>query len=101
MNFLLFLLISLLFTIKVNSFNLFDLFEETEDFDKKKEDFNKKNNQIGIFYLFILAECVNYLCPNTLKCVDLPINCPCFDKNQKKCIVNDWYICTDVNNHCL
>lgn len=38
--------------------------------------------------LYLNQDCNTYLCPDTLECVDKPINCPCpFPNSQFKCVL--------------
>jgi len=33
--------------------------------------------------------CTNYLCPETMQCVEKPVDCPCPNVEDVKCIVSD------------
>jgi len=49
--------------------------------------------------------CSTYLCPTTLDCVDLPVDCPCPDVQDVKCVIPDSdgegsYVCVRGDNEC-
>jgi hypothetical protein len=41
------------------------------------------------FYLFMAVSCSEYLCQDTLVCVSKPIDCPCPNVQDIKCVVPD------------
>ena len=74
---------------------------------------NNENNNKYIFFLFkyiiciqiifffskflllfciIIVVCKDYICPLTQTCVEKPIDCPCENELEKKCLIGDWYI---------
>jgi len=44
--------------------------------------------------------CKDYICPLTQTCVEKPIDCPCENELEKKCIIGDWYICISSKQSC-
>ena len=47
-------------------------------------------------YNYYRADCPQYLCPDTLACVNEPVDCPCpFENSQLKCVLPDKknYVC--------
>lgn len=74
-------LLTILFTSPAAAF--FDQF-----FAQQRQQQQQQQQQRSHEDEYLSKECANYLCPDTLACVDKPVNCPCpFPNSQQKCML--------------
>ncbi|ORX81821.1 hypothetical protein BCR32DRAFT_279412 [Anaeromyces robustus] len=82
------LLLICLFIRNSIAFDFFNMFNGPDEAFQKEEQFVKKEI------------CKDYICPLTHTCVEKPIDCPCENELEKKCIIGDWYICISSKQSC-